>query len=133
MDTELAPVVGHSSRNENWKIIYYDFLELNYDDGIQFWLDFGSQENRSVLEYLEKDLLIGAQKNAYYMSFKTQIYQSQIEDLEKQEKIIEEARSGNNRAKQNEANKRAEIIEKALQEDLSSAAIYEFAQCDCFW
>lgn len=61
-----------------------------------------------------------------YMSFKVQTYLSQIEDLEKQEKIVEEARESNNRLKQNEANKKAEAIEKASLEDLPSAAIYEF-------
>lgn len=62
-----------------------------------------------------------------YMSFKVQTYLSQIEDLEKQEKIVEEARESRNRLKQNEADKKAETIEKALREDLPSAAIYKFS------
>ncbi len=66
-----------------------------------------------------------------YMSFKVQTYLSQIEDLEKQEKIVEEARESRNRLKQNEADKKAENNRKSTAGRLAISSNLQVSQCDC--
>jgi CRISPR-associated protein Cmr2 len=61
-----------------------------------------------------------------YISSSVQNAQKQLEDLERQESIIRESRGAENRAKRDEAEKRAKAIRETLLISLPPAAIYEF-------